>query len=193
MPVRCLCNTCDGKFVHSDTARNHMRAFLKNQTISQQNVQHRNLRVASMSIGESSTMVPTSTSPRNMQGAPLLPLIDCPRTSSAVLDLGDGTLQVSSIDLDVITPHASYDNRLHSDPLEPQFNPINNISKKQRYLPVPCGVLIGLAASRKPPASKICASPRKLGRFLMHDLQSALRSNLRNPHLSCDRACQIQA
>ena len=71
-------------------------------------------------------MVTTSTCPRNMQGPPLLPLIDCPCTSSAVLDLRDGTLRVSSIDLDIITPHASYDNHLHSDLLEPQFNLINN-------------------------------------------------------------------
>ena len=42
-----------------------------------------------------------------------------------------------------------------------------DISKKQRYLQVSCWVLIGLAASRKPPASKNPASLRKLGRFLV--------------------------
>ena len=118
MAVICRCNICDGKYVHPDTARNHNRSALKNQTVLQQNARRRNLASSSVAIGESSTTVPIH--PRNPQGLPSLPQIDRPCTSSASPDLGNGTL--SSIDLDVITPHTS----LRSDPSEPQFSPINN-------------------------------------------------------------------
>jgi hypothetical protein len=104
-----------------------LRAALKNQTISQQNVWHRDLDsvpVDIATIGESPTTVPTH--PRNTQG---LPPIDPPCTSSAVLDIEDRTL--SFADLDGITPHMSYDNHLGFDLLEPQINQINNHLAKE--------------------------------------------------------------
>jgi len=117
MPVRCPCSNCKGAVVDPQVKRNHQRAALKNQTVSQQRVQRPVLASVDPIVGGSTTAVPTHR--RNTQGpASLHPIDDSLSTPSPSVDLGGA----SRTDLDVIIPHATYDNRLGSDPLEPQFD-----------------------------------------------------------------------
>src|SRR5712691_4007063 len=121
MPVRCHCSTCNRTLVPGHVKRNHDRAALKNQTISQQSIRQPDPASTDTIEGGSSVTVPVHLH----NALPSLHMVDSSScTSSPFVDPEDGAL--SCPDIDVITPHANYDNCLGADPVDSQFSKNDN-------------------------------------------------------------------